>query len=743
MATVTSPKQPIPKAILRKLNRMRGKLTRWIMVHGLSRWLLAVLAILAADMLLDRVFKMDGAQRLVMLVVMAIAAIVYFGWKVIKPLQARPNDDALIYEVENKNPELKESLLSSAQLAREKNLDSQGVSPELAKATIQKGLDNAAAIDFGKSLDLQSYLQNILMLLGGILLAIGLGFGITKTDFLKTWFNRNILLMDDQWPQSTYLEIAGVKDGVLTLPRGVDHRQLVTATEDSKVTNVTVSLEIDNPGGRTIHQMKPTGKFDGREHVFMFHNVSSEFRFRASGGDEVTKWVDVKLVEPPNIIDLSVQALLPEYTGVESVKFTGNGPHSVLSGSKLKVDIKTNKPLAEAHLKLGEELFPMQQTGDDKSFGLAIPGGDGQLSGGEYEFQLLDPEGIPSSRRSKFKVAIKEDEAPKVRASLWGISGLVSARAMLPTSYQAADEYGLRKTAFDCNWKYGEDEDSTKRELLIAEFENQEDGTPTRTAKQEVVLDLLDLKLKPGTSFRFSVAAHDNFPEIPKIGRSQEFLLRVVTDEELRGDLLRREIEQRKAFDQAYQIQMELASELRVVAASKQPPGVTKEDFDAQREAKLIELVRNQKGIGTAIDAIANRFEDFLVEVTNNRLNEAEDAVDPNQNIEKRFDEKIIRPIRKLDSELVSMATRHIDNCRLAAATEPELGAAVDQASKVQEEILVEMKKILAAMNDSEGFQELINKFLEIKEDSNSVKSGIKKALKPKDVFEDNIFEGK
>ena len=693
-------------------------------------------------MLLDRAFKMDGAQRLVMLVVMAIAALVYFGWKVIKPLQARPNDDALIYEVENKNPELKESLLSSAQLSREKDLMSQGVSQELAQATIQKGLDNAAAIDFGKSLDLQSHLKNCLMLLGGVLLAIALAFGVTKTNFLKTWFNRNILLMDDQWPQSTYLEIEGAQDGILTLSRGVDHRQLVTVTEDSKIKDVTVSLEIDNPGGRTIHQMKPTGKSDGREHVFMFHNVSSEFRFRASGGDDVTNWIDVKLVEPPNIIDLSVQALLPEYTGIESVKFNGNGPHSVLTGSKLQVDIKTNKSLASANLKLGDQLFPMEQAGDDKTFGLVIPGGDGQLSGGEYEFELLDSRDIKNSRRSKFKIAIKEDEAPKVRASLWGISGLVSARAMLPTSYQAADEYGLRKTDFDCNWKFGEDEDATKREILIAEFEKQEDGTPTTTAKQEVVLDLLDLKLKPGTSFRFSVAAHDNFPGAAKIGRSQEFLLRVVTDEELRGDLLRREIEQRKAFDQAYQIQMELASELRVVAATERTPEVSQEDFNAQQEAKLIELVRNQKGIGTAIDGVANRFEDFLVEVTNNRLNEAEDAINPDQNIEKRFDEKIIKPIRKLDSELVSMATRHIDNCRLSVASQPDLDAAVDRASIVQEDILIEMKNILAAMNDSEGFQELINKFLEIKQDEENLKSGIKKALKPKDgdggIFEDD-----
>ncbi len=745
MATISSEKQPIPKAFLQKLAGMRGKLTRWIMVYGLSRWLLVALGILAADMALDRLFKMDLAQRLVMLVVMAAIAIVYFFWKVIKPLGARPNDDALIYEVESKNPGLQESLLSGVQLSREKDLVAQGVSLQLAEATIQQSLEDVQAIDFGQALDLQSHLRNWMLLICGLVISGGLAWGVTNSQFLKTWFNRNILLLEDQWPQSTYLEIAGVENGKLILPRGVDHRQLVTVTQDSQIKDVTLSLEIDNPGGRTIHQMKPTGKLEGREHVFMFHNVSSKFRFRASGGDDTTSWVDVELVEPPNIIELSVQALLPEYTGVESVAYTGMGPHSVLLGSKLKVDIRTNKPLSEAELKLGEESFAMSKTGGDTSFGLTIPAGDGQLSGGEYEFELVDPTGLKSSRRSKFKIAIKEDEAPKVRANLWGISGLVSSRAILPTSYQAADEYGLRNAAFDCNWKVADDDASGQREVLIAEFGKQEDGSPTRKVKQDAALDLVDLNLKPGTSFRFTVAAFDSFPTAPKVGRSQEFLLRVVTDEELRADLLRREIEQRKAFDQAYQIQMELATEIQAVAARRVAPGTSKDDFDSQREAAFIELVRNQKGIGTAIDRVANRFEDFLVEVKNNRLDEAENAADlgDDQRIEVRFDQRIIQPIRQLDTELISLATRHMDNCRRAVAAEDELGAAVETTVEVQLLILEEMKRILSAMNDSENFQEVINDLLEIKEKAAGVQSGIEKAMKPKDVFEgdDGIFE--
>ena len=299
--TKTSDDMTASKVVLKKLRHLRRKLTGWILVQGVGKWLIALLAVLAFDMLLDRVFKMDYAQRLIMLVVMAGLAIAYFVWRVIRPLSSRPNDDALIYQVEAKNPELKENLIPSWQLSREKDLASQGVSKELVEATIRSGIEKANQLNFGKALDVGQNRKNWLTLIAAIAATVLLGVGVAKTEFLSTWFNRNIMLLNDQWPQGTYLEIAGAKDGKLTLPRGADHRQVVMITEESTTQDVTVSIEVDNPGGRTVHQMKSTGKLDGREQVFVFHNVSSPFRFRASGGDDVTEWVDVQLVEPPSV----------------------------------------------------------------------------------------------------------------------------------------------------------------------------------------------------------------------------------------------------------------------------------------------------------------------------------------------------------------------------------------------------------------------------------------------------------
>ena len=728
----------IPKSIFDRLGNLRRKLTGWMLVQGLSRWFLILLAILAVDMVLDRFFKMDFSQRLIMLLVMAVAAALFFFWRVFKPLQNRPTDDALLYQIEQKNKSLDEGLISSVQLAREKDFESVGVSEQLAEATIKEGVRRAESVDFTEVLNQDQYKSNLVLMIASLVAFGLLGIGVAKTDFLRTWFNRNVMLLDDQWPQGTYLVIDGVKDGTLTIPRGADHRQFVIASDESTNANVAVSLEIDNTGGRTFQTMKQTGKEDGRQHSFVFHNVSSTFRFRASGGDDVTEWVDVELVEPPAITNLELNANLPAYAQTDPLPLVGGGPHPVLQGSQLTINADANKKLSAAILRSGETEFPLTVAADGESFSGSVGDSNQPLMGGQYEFVLTDAGGLNNSRRTKFTITIRDDGPPKVRANLMGSSGLIAPRAMLPVDFEAVDQYGLIQLQFNANWKDAEAEQATARNFEIANLADRKDPSPWKQAAQVSVLDVMPLDLKPGTSFRLAVAATDNHPEPPGVGYSQEFLLRVVTEDELRADLLRREEEQRKAFEQAYERQLELTGELEMVAVAGVADGQTEDQYHAMRDQELISLVRDQKGIGTSIDRVASRFEEFLVEIKNNRLEEAENAIAPGRpSIEERYIGKIIDPIRKLDQELISIATRYLDKCRRNERDQGALQTAVDETLLVQREILTEMKKILVAMNDSKSFQDFLNALLEIKSMEGAIKTEVEKKMQPKNIFDD------
>jgi hypothetical protein len=735
--------QTSTQIIERKIAGLRRKLTGWLTVHGLGRWLLIVCGLIIADIFIDRMFEMDFAQRAIMLVVMATVAIYFFFTKVIKPLLTRMSDDALIYQVEQKHEGTQEKILASLQLARQSDLATTGASQQLVDATIESGITKAQSIDFSQTLNHKEHTKDLGLLGGGVFLLATLAIGIFLSQFFGTWFSRNVMLTQRQWPQPTYLVIQGAEDGRMLLPLGSKHKQIVTITEDSTVTDVEVDLEVEGASGnRTIYPMSRTGKLDGRQRVFEI-NVTNEFRFRARSANGVTTdWVDVDYVQPPAVVDLKLNVTLPPYTGLAAVPLSGNGPHGVLQGSTLSIAATTNKPLKAASLVAGGIKTAIPISGSSKqAFEITIPesGSTNELSGGDYELKLTDESGLGNLRRSKFAITIKEDSPPKLRADLLGISGLVTPRAIIPVSFQAVDDYGLNQMFFDCRWKMGEQETETVKQI---NFDGLPEQRPAVAAKDVGVLSLETLQLQPGMNLRMKVSAEDTRPQTPGVSSSQEFLLRVVSEEELRADLLRREIEQRKAFEQIYQAQMELTAEIEAVAASVPQPDIGVDQFHSQRESKMISMIRDQKGVGTSIDRIANRFEEFLVEVKNNRLDEAENELMPSQRIEKRFDEKIIRPIRSLDQDLISVATRSMDNCRRVEADQNELDVAVNQTIVLQQQVLEAMKKILDAMNNSETFQEILNEMLEVKRTTDSIGAGINKIKSDQTITDETEAQG-
>jgi len=693
---------------------------------------------------LDRFFQMDLAQRGIMLTVMVCAAAWFLYTKVLQPLMFNTSDDALVAQVEQRVGGDREQILSTLQLARESDLEKTGTSKALVDATIADGIKKAKSLDFSEALDHQQHRKDVSLLTGGAIVTALLAIGILATSFLVgTWFSRNVLLSSAQWPQPTYLEIAGVANGSMVLPLGARHKQIVTITEDSAVTDVNVNLEVEGvSGNRTIYPMASTGKLDGRERVYEI-NVTNEFRFRASTNNGVqTEWVDVTYVQPPAVVDLQVTATAPAYTGLEPAILSGGGPYAVLEGSQISISASYNKPLRSAELIAAGETIPIGLTADVSAplaFSVPAEPADGgvvqPLAGGEYELKLVDKSGLANIRRSKFSITIKEDKPPKLRADLLGISGMVTTRAILPMSFQAADDYGLNQTWFHCRWREPEDLEDAPEKTKTVYFDGLPDQRPVTECKDAAVMNLEPLMLPQGTSLRVTMNVEDSKPSTPNQAASKEFLLRVVSDEELRSDLLYREIEQRKYFDQIYQAQLELMSAVQVVGAKEMAEGMDPDKFHRALETKLIELIRDQKGVGTSVDRIANRFEEFLVEVKNNRLDEAENALAPEQRIETRFDEKIIRPIRNMDQNMISLANRSMDNCRRLSNDAAELDTAVDQTVAIQQQILQEMQLILEAMNTSENFQAIINEMLNIKASTKSISSGIKQ-LKSKQTIE-------
>lgn len=706
MANAAAP-YDLPASIAERLRTLRGHITLWFLIDGMARVLLTALAVFAIDLVLDWTFRLDRTQRGVMWILMfgVIAAV---AWrKLLLPLSTAIGDDALLLEVERKHKQIGEGIISAAQFSRMSDVESYGISRSMVDATIRYGIAEAGRVQFSDILNGRRYLTNVMLLLAALLLVVGLGAGIAMGGPLKIWFDRNLLLGDARWPQETYLEIVGVKDGIVRLPRGENWTQLVRVTDDSKVPDA-VYIDFVPARGRPSQSMK---KLANNDFEVAFTNVIEPFQFRARGGDAVTDLVQVELVEPPAVTKLALTVALPKYTGSAPEELPpGKGPYYILKGSSLSLVGVANKPLSKAVLiveptpQASEVVAPTRtelSLTDKANFQGVLP--TAQLAAGKYVIELTDEGGLTSKRPLTFAVNLKNDREPRFAAArLEGVSGMVVPQARIPYAAKATDDFAINKIRLGHRWR-GESSDAG--DAGFTDPESLAGKLPAQSIEIADAFELQKLNLQPGSSITLFLEATDN-DDIsgPNSGKSPDFLLRVVTEEQLRTDLLRREKEQRQEFERLLKNQEDLIVDVAALAADA---GATADYTDAQR-LTLMGLQKRQNLVATNVTGVANVLDAIMTEVLNNRLEE------PGGKLESRLREKIIAPMRTIAAADVDAAVLALERSRRVSKNPTDRAAALAEAEAAQKKIVATMQDILANMAKAEGYQEAINLLYEL-----------------------------
>ena len=712
--------------VIMRLSQLRGQMTRWFLVDGLSRvfWLLIGLCVL--DLGVDRFFRMDKPQRVVMLALIG-AAVAWLSWRrLIRPLSVEVSDDALCLQVEKGNKQLSEGLISALQFARMPDVAARGMSPMLVRETVMYGTQAARNVNFGSVLDAKQFQMNLGLLVIALAAIGGAGIGMAmKGSSLNIWFNRNVLFGDELWPQKTYLDVKRVKDGKVKFPRGEDWTQVVEVREDSQVVPDNVYIDFRHSRGPSVQAMKKVADRP-REFETVFSNVIEEFEFRARGGDAVSPWIRVELVETPAVNDLKLEITPPKYTGEKIVELpTGKGPYFVLKGSSMKLSGKANKPLAEATLVIEGKKHPLNLAQETDFSGQVAAK---ELLAGQYVIDLHDTEKLTSRRPTAFGLRIRADREPRVRTKLIGVSGMVVPRARIPLNTRISDDYGV--TSVEVKYLWRDEVAQTTNEGKLALPAVKELLKKGEFAFDDV-LDLEPLKIPTGTSLNFHIAALDNDDVSgPNLGKSSDFLLRVVTEEELRTDLLRREKEQRQEFERLLKNQEDLLTDCKALQA-----GVTSAASLSQEQKDLLmQFQRRQKVIGTNVAAIAERLSGIVVEVLNNRIE------DPAGKLEKRLKEDIIRPMVEIANLGVPSAVAELDKARRLSTEIAPRGEALQVAVTREQEIVDQMREVLRHLVKSEGYQEAVNLLYEIQKTQQDV---FDKTVKEKQDRIKGIIEGR
>ena len=725
------PQPQVSSQVLSKLHALRRSISAWVFVRGVALLLVVFVVLLALSLWLDWAWMLDKAQRIICIVI-ALGGLAWLTYRrLLKPLSSRLDEDTLALRVENKHAEMREGLINALQFSRVKDPESLGMSPQMVQATITAGNEAAERTDFRDVLDRKAYNRNLLI--AGLMLAalIAGAVGVLTSSTMSIWFNRIFLLGDARYPRNTQFDLVEGKE--LLLPRGDDWEAMVKVSGE-----VPGSVYIDyrpKAGAAVTQLMARQGDNTeaAKEANFSatFKNIIDEFQFRVRGGDNRTDWISVRLVDRPSIEMFDLTLEHPQYTAREPQVVwairpavvasardknapaaegkSGTSSISPLKGSTIRFTAQTNKPLTRARLKWDKGEMPLvletAQTKDENGnaktttkFTAAITAD--QLTSATYAIDLVDTQGLESKRPTRFIVRLRADKDPVVKAQLLGISSMIVPDARIPIESVFRDDYAV--TAASLNYQFrGESEEAPKGgdKIVFADAKLNEQDVTEKGYTYNYRWEVGPMKLPVGSNLSFHVEVQDNDTiSGPKTGKSTAFFVRVVTEQELRDELLRREQEQRQEFERLIKTQDDLIAETRIVLAT----GGTESNLSAALRQSLMQSQKRQKLAADRCKAIAKQYENIKLEVSNNRL---EDDDGP---VQSRMQDKIIAPLHKVADVDGIFATDLLDQSRKAvdgATREQLLRKAMEQQMKVA----ADMREVLKYMVRWSNYQEAVN----------------------------------
>ncbi len=675
-------------AIRRQLTCLRLGLRLWQLGVGSSRVLGFMTVCLLLSLVADWGLRMDHAQRL-LTVIAGAGTLVILTWRwIVRPLRCPVSTEALLLQVERCQPDLKGRLIAAWEFAALSERPS-GTSPELMAATIQQGVSAVNASTFQGVLDWRRFRQRTR--LGCAALAALLTLGISAPQTLQLWYARNILLREIEWPRRTHLHVQGLVDGVLQVPRADDLIVRVRVTGDQP--REVVFRYADDSGAAYSEQMPLAGGV----YRTVFGGVMEPFRLQVSGGDDRTDWIRVELLPRPAITDVTATVAPPAYTGRKQTRLDARmGTLAVPAGSCVVLNGCVSLPVREVSVVLdGQQVQTLCLT-NDTQFTIQLP--PDQLKTATYRIQAVSAAGVPALRPTLVGIRVEADRPPRVTATLDGIGQMVLPRAVVPVACELQDDYGVAAAWLEYQSQSPAGGASGAMQVPILLPVSQTGAASRATC----TLELISLGLAADATLSLRVAARDgNTLTGPGQGQSASYTLRVVTDEALRQDFVRREQQLRQQLERVIQEQSALADESKLCYAGTEKP-------QTQDSWRVLQVEKRQRQISQALAAIVTGLAQIRREAYQNRL-------DPEPSpLRKRLEEHALVPLRGIDETLLPEAGDRVAAARQTKAAGQARDKAWRAAEDAQRRVTLALQDVLKNMLASEDVSDLMRLMEEI-----------------------------
>ena len=441
----------------RVLERLRARMTRLVWTHGLATIVGAASAILLLAFLVDWSLHVPRGIRWIHLAALGAIPAWLAVRALVRPLRARPDATACAVLVERAHPELKELLVTAAELRAGKRATRDG---EVAARLLAEAEGAAARIDVSSALDPRG--PRLRFLVGALSTTLCGAVLVAGGESTRIFFSR-LVGGDAAWPKRTHLsieipsagtalaEIVGPESSLeVRVARGADIPVVVRA-EGAVPDEVTLHISGSQPA-----VIAPSG---GGVFRTLLRSVQEDVSMYATGGDDQDEQPSVRLIvlRPPDVVGLALEIEPPAYSGLAPRIATG-GDAEILAGTKVVVHVLPDPREATGKARLLPEdrlvdlvpaPFPSTEAPKPGKESVGDPGQGLAFSVApekslRYRIELVDSSRLSNPEPGLFAITVVEDRPPEVEILAPGRGDYDTVPGgSLRLSARARDDFGV------------------------------------------------------------------------------------------------------------------------------------------------------------------------------------------------------------------------------------------------------------------------------------------------------------
>jgi hypothetical protein len=680
--------------IIARLTRFRAQVRRHLLIEGLARVIGVTVALALASLILDRRLKLQLPTRIAFIIPsLIVIGIEIWRW-IIAPLRARLGlldlttalDEKRLGSVAITHVGSNGDSALSARVATVLELPALLHSPTPpSRAFVERAV--VQSHEALQKLDFASHLnrERLLKMFGAIAIALLVPMALSAAfpSTMKLWAKRWLMGSNQPWPQRTHLQVAGLENGRIVVPRGEPFVLRVSAAPSSESPPAIAVRFKEGRGQRMTGGMNRFGENDFR---YDFVTVVAPIRVEVWGGDDEMEPFEVEPVDRPKIVQLQLTSKHPTQPKPETHAFGGEDAEtSFLPKTALELTFTANVPVSEVHLKNSQSTPTDRDLRrlDDKTF--AVKWLHEQPL--QLQIETVSAIGKLASLPLPVSIGLKVDQSPKVTIAYTGVRLRVTPMAKIPLTINARDDYGIARMDLNEKVEMSDPAEPAKMKATISSLNLMPTTKPAKELDIQVQrqMDVAEFKLSPGAMLGLAGVATDDCYLGAQTGQSRAVIFKIVSPEELFKEILLRQQAERGKFRKA----TDDAEKIRELLQTMVTP-------EAQQQ-----VIRQHRVVQREVLRIHTAFSESLLELKLNGLGSPEAY--------EMMEKNILSPMKKLHDELMAPQREALESIGQSGSNQT-----LADATARQEQIIERMKEILKQMAQWDSFVDVLNQLNDI-----------------------------